>query len=101
MDAFPGAPLAQGYRRLFFGSLRSDFTIVGQFGEIFTAGGQFDPSGESRLSPFGREVWRAEITTSGDDELVTLVGPSRESDTLTGTFDTWVFSRIDSGTEAR
>lgn len=101
MDAFPGEPLAQEYRRLFFGSLGSDFNIVGQFGEVYTAGGAFDPTGESRFQLFGAAVWRVEFTTPNDEELVTLVGPSRDTNSLTGTFDTWVFSPIDSSTEAR
>lgn len=95
-DSEPGRPTGEIYRRLFFGSLRSDFTVVGQFGDVYYVGA-FDTAGEFVVPKFGPAVWTVDITTSGDEELILLVGPSRGID-VTGPPATWVFSRIDTST---
>lgn len=96
MDAEPGRPAGEIYRRLFFGSLEPNFTVVGQFGDVFYVQA-FDTAGEFVVPKFGPAVWKVDITTSGDEEVIALLGPSRGID-VTGPPATWVFSRVDTST---
>lgn len=97
-DAVPGESRAQVYRRVFFGTLQSDFTIAGQFGDIFYVDA-FDPAGEICVPLFGRATWRVDIAVSSGDELITLVGPSRGTDRPGCALYSWVFTRTGTSTE--
>lgn len=97
-DAVPGEPRAQVYRRVYFGTLQSDLTITGHFGDIFYVSA-FDPAGEFCVQLFGRATWRVDITVSGGDDLITLVGPSRGTDRPNCALYSWVFSRTSTSTE--
>jgi hypothetical protein len=94
-SADPREDLGESYRRVFFGRLGSDFTIVGRFADIFSKGSPVLFGFE--IPPEGGTDFRVIIRQEGGAEVVVLEGHARES-TEAGFFPAVEYTRIAPGT---
>ena len=87
-------PLGYIYRSLFFGRLRTDFTLVGQWADIYTG---ILPNGAPVIPSNGEATWEIIIQSEGTTEVITLRGLWRFPD-ADGIRPPIVLTRVDAGT---
>jgi len=87
-------PLGQIYRSVFFGRLQTDFTLVGQWADIYTG---LLPNGAPVIPSNGEAVWTIIIQSEGTTEVITLRGLLRFAD-ADGIRAPLVLTRVDAGT---
>jgi hypothetical protein len=94
LTALQDEPLGNIYRSVFFGRLQTDFTLVGQWADIYTG---ILPNGAPVIPSNGEAVWEIIIESEGTAEVTTLRGLWRFPD-ADGIRPTIVLTRVDAGT---
>jgi len=87
-------PMGSIYRSVFFGRLQTDFTLVGQWADIYTG---ILPNGAPVIPSNGEAVWEIIIQSEGTTEVITLRGLWRFPD-ADGIRPRLVLTRVDAGT---
>ena len=87
-------PLGYIYRSVFFGHLQTDFTLVGQWADIYTG---ILPNGAPVIPSNGEATWEIIIQSEGTTEVITLHGLLRFAD-ADGIRPPIVLTRVDAGT---
>ena len=87
-------PLGYIYRSVFFGRLQTDFTLVGQWADIYTG---TLPNGAPVIPSNGEATWEIIIQPEGTTEVITLRGLWRFPD-ADGIRPPIVLTRVDAGT---